>query len=100
MRILVACCSIVYEGRLTTRLGSGDRVILFKDDGSVVVHACAGAKAVNYMPGPTVVTEDGRTLVVRRPATGELLTIDVEDVHADARHELEDNAKLEREGHE
>jgi RecB family endonuclease NucS len=100
MRILVTCCSIRYEGRLTTTLESGDRVVLFKDDGSVVVHAIAGAKPINYMPGPTVVKEEGRTIIVTRPATGESLVIDVEDVHADASHELIDTAKLLREGRE
>lgn len=100
MRVLVAHCSIRYEGRLTTTLEPGDRVVLFKDDGSVVVHTCAGAKPVNYMPGPTVVHEEGRTLVVHRPATGERLTIDVHDVHADARHDLVDEAKIVREGQE
>jgi RecB family endonuclease NucS len=100
MRILVTRCSIRYEGRLVTTLESGDRVVLFKDDGSVVVHAVQGAKPINYMPGPTVVTEEGRTLRVSRPATGESLVIDVEDVHADTNWELEDAAKLVREGRE
>ena len=54
VRILVCRCSIGYSGRLTTRLASGDRVILFKDDGSVCIHARHGAKPINYMPGPTV----------------------------------------------
>lgn len=100
MRILVACCTIRYEGRVTTTLESGDRVILFKDDGSVVVHAGAGAKPINYMPGPTVVREDGRTLLVHRPASGEMLEIEVEDVHADTQYEIIDTAKIVREGQE
>ncbi len=100
MRILVARCSIRYDGRVTTTLESGDRVILFKDDGSVVVHAIQGAKPINYMPGPTVVRESGRTIVIGRPASGEQLEIQVEDVHADAAHELEDSAKIVREGRE
>ena len=100
MRILVTRCNIRYEGRLVTTLESGDRVVLFKDDGSVVVHAVQGAKPINYMPGPTSVTEDGRTLIVTRPSTGEQLVIDVEDVHADTSWELEDSAKLMREGRE
>lgn len=100
MRLLVARCSIRYEGRLVTTLESGDRVVLFKDDGSVVVHAIHGAKPINYMPGPTVVSEVGRTLMVARPATGERLEIDVEDVHADTSWQLFDEAKLVREGRE
>jgi RecB family endonuclease NucS len=100
MRILVTRCSIRYEGRLVTTLESGDRVVLFKDDGSVVVHAIQGAKPINYMPGPTAVTEDGRTLRITRTSTGEQLVIDVEDVHADSAWELADEAKLVREGRE
>ena len=100
MRILVTRCCIRYEGRLVTTLESGDRVVLFKDDGSVVVNAVQGAKPINYMPGPTAVAEDGRTITITRVATGEALVIDVEDVHADTRYELEDTAKLQREGRE
>ncbi len=100
MRILVTRCSIRYEGRLVTTLESGDRVVLFKDDGSVVVNAVQGAKPINYMPGPTAISEDGRTIVITRTATGEALVIDVEDVHSDTRFELEDSAKLIREGRE
>jgi RecB family endonuclease NucS len=100
MRILVTRCSIRYEGRLVTTLESGDRVVLFKDDGSVVVNAIVGAKPINYMPGPTSVSEDGRTITITRTATGEALVIDVEDVHADSRYDLEDEAKLVREGRE
>lgn len=100
MRILVTRCSIRYQGRLVTTLESGDRVVLFKDDGSVVVHAVQGAKPINYMPGPTSVVEEGRSLTVTRTATGESLVIDVEDVHADSSWELEDSAKLVREGRE
>lgn len=100
MRILVACCTIRYEGRLTTTLASGDRVILFKDDGSVCVNARSGAKPINYMPGPTVVHETGRTITVCRPATSETLTIEVQDVLADMSHELQDTARIVREGQE
>jgi RecB family endonuclease NucS len=47
VRILVARCEIAYHGRATTRLGAGDRVILFKDDGSLCVHAERGYKPLN-----------------------------------------------------
>src|SRR6476619_3653223 len=59
LRILVARCEIAYHGRAVTRLGSGDRVILFKQDGSLCVHADSGFKPLNYMAGPTSVAEDG-----------------------------------------
>lgn len=100
MRILVTRCSIRYEGRLVTTLESGDRVVLFKEDGAVVVHSGQGAKPINYMPGPTTVEESGRTLRIAQTKTGESLVIDVEDVHADTAWALEDSAKLVREGRE
>jgi RecB family endonuclease NucS len=100
MRVLVVRCSIGYSGRLTTRLASGDRVIIFKDDGSVCVHGPQGFKPINYMAGPTTVEEADGLISVRRPATGEALLIEVEQVLADDRHVLEDTASLEREGRE
>lgn len=48
MRILVARWAIAYHGRAVTRLGAGDRVILFKDDGSLCVHTDKGYKPLNY----------------------------------------------------
>ncbi len=100
MRVLVAHCEIAYAGRLETRLSPGDRVVLFKDDGSVCVHALKGAKPINYMPGPTIVEETDDVIRVRRPASGETLTILLLGTHADDRHELVDEAIFERQGRE
>jgi RecB family endonuclease NucS len=100
VRVLVARCSIGYSGRLTTRLASGDRIIIFKDDGSVCVHGTKGFKPINYMSGPTALTEEDGLITVRRPETGETLMIEVEQVIADDAHGLEDTAVLEREGRE
>ncbi len=100
MRVLVARCSIGYAGRLITRLASGDRVLIFKDDGSVCVHGPKGFKPINYMSGPTVVEEADGLITIRRPETGESLLIEIEHVISDSAHALEDNAVLEREGRE
>ena len=100
MRVLIAHCEIAYAGRLETRLAPGDRVVLFKDDGSVCVHALKGAKPINYMPGPTIVEEADDVIRVRRPSSGETLTILLLGTHADDRFELVDDAALERQGRE
>ena len=100
MRVLVARCSIGYSGRLTTRLASGDRIVIFKDDGSVCVHGPKGFKPINSMSGPTVLEETAGLITIRRPATGETLMIEIEEIIADSTHALEDNASLEREGRE
>jgi RecB family endonuclease NucS len=97
MRILVARCEIAYHGRATTRLGAGDRVILFKDDGSLCVHTDKGYKPLNYMPGPTAVREEGDVIRVYRPASDETLVIVLVDVRSDSTLMLEDGATLERE---
>ncbi len=100
MRILVARCEIAYHGRATTRLGAGDRVILFKEDGSLCVHADRGFKPLNYMPGPTAVSQDGDVIRVYRPASDESLVIVVHEVFQDTQQPLEDGAVLEHEGAE
>src|SRR6478672_10671209 len=100
MRILLARCEIAYHGRATTRLALGDRVILFKDDGSLCVHADRGYKPLNYMPGPTSVTEDGDVIRVYRAASDETLVIVVHEVLTDERRELVDEAVLEHDGAE
>ncbi|MDX6376521.1 MAG: endonuclease [Gaiellaceae bacterium] len=100
MRVLVAHCEIAYAGRLETRLAPGDRVVLFKEDGSVCVHALKGAKPINYMPGPTIVEEADDVIWVRRPASGETLTILLLGTHADDRFDLIDDAIFERQGRE
>ena len=85
MRILVARCEIAYHGRAATRLGSGDRVILFKDDGALCVHADNGFKPINYMAGPTTVSQDGDVIRVYRPASDESLVIVLHEVYEDNR---------------
>ena len=100
MRILVARCEIAYHGRATTRLGAGDRVILFKTDGSLCVHADRGYKPLNYMPGPTTVSQDGDVIRVYRPASDESLVIVLHEVFEDSALELLDEAVLERDGAE
>jgi endonuclease len=100
VRVLVARCEIAYHGRATTRLGAGDRVILFKDDGSLCVHAEKGYKPLNYMAGPTSVTQEGDVIRVYRAASDESLVIVLEEVFQDAALDLVDDAVLERDGAE
>jgi endonuclease len=100
VRILVARCEIAYHGRAVTRLGAGDRVILFKTDGSLCVHADKGYKPLNYMPGPTTVSQDGDVIRVYRPASDESLVIVLHEVFEDSALDLVDAAVLERDGAE
>jgi RecB family endonuclease NucS len=100
VRILIARCEIAYHGRAVTRLSAGDRVILFKTDGSLCVHADKGYKPLNYMPGPTTVSQEGDVIRVYRPASDESLVIVLHEVFEDSALELVDEAVLERDGAE
>jgi endonuclease len=97
VRLIVARCEIAYHGRAVTRLGAGDRVMLFKADGSLCVHADQGYRPINYMAGPTSVTQDGDTIRVHRPASNETLVIVLHEVFQDSALDLDDEAVLERE---
>ncbi len=42
MRLVVARCEVLYTGRLTARLPEAVRLLMFKADGSLLVHDDAG----------------------------------------------------------
>jgi RecB family endonuclease NucS len=53
VRLIVARCEVRYTGRLTAVLPESTRLLIFKSDGSVLIHADAGG----YKP---LKTADGR----------------------------------------
>ena len=92
MRLVIAQCTVDYVGRLTAHLPSARRLLLFKADGSVSVHADDRAyKPLNWMSPPCWLDEDldgpAPVWVVENKA-GEQLRITVEDVEHDSSHEL------------
>jgi endonuclease len=42
MRLVVARCEVLYTGRLTATLPEATRLLIFKADGSVLVHDDSG----------------------------------------------------------
>lgn len=48
--LLVGGCSVDYNGRASSRLELGERVVMIKEDGSVLVHRPRGYEAVNWQP--------------------------------------------------
>ena len=88
MRLLVARCEVLYTGRLTARLPEAVRLLMFKADGSFLVHDDAGGfRPLNWMTPPTVVEEQEDRIVVRKHAgkSEDLLEIRV-DRAAERRH--------------
>ena len=100
MRLVVARCEIIYTGRLTTVLPEAIRLLMFKDDGSFLVHDDAGGyKPLNWMTPPTVVEEEAGSIVVRKRAgkTEDRLEVRLVEVLSDVTQEL-DATPLEKDG--
>ena len=101
MRLVVARCEVVYTGRLTATLPEATRLLVFKSDGSVLVHADSGGyKPLNWMTPPTVIEECDDVIVVRKRAgrTEDRLEIRIAEILGDIHHELGEDAALEKDG--
>jgi endonuclease len=101
MRLIVARCEVTYTGRLTAYLPESTRLLMLKDDGSVLVHADAGGyKPLNWMTPPTVIEDEGERLVVRKRAgrTEDRLEIRLVEVLSDVSHDMGEAAGLEKDG--
>lgn len=104
MRIITASCSAIYTGRGSTTLPARERVILVKDDGSVLIHNETGTKPLNYMGAKTVLTtkedEQGQK-VLMFDSRRENLTITLHEITSDVTSPLsDDDPGLERDGTE
>jgi RecB family endonuclease NucS len=102
MRLLVATCTVDYVGRLTAHLPEATRLILFKADGSVSIHADDRAyKPLNWMSPPCFTAEtnepDKKIITVENKA-GERLVITVSQVIHNSTHELGVDPGLVKDG--
>ena len=101
MRLVVARCEVLYTGRLTARLPEAVRLLVFKADGSFLVHDDAGGfRPLNWMTPPTVLEEGEGTLVVRKRAgkSEDRLEIRLAEVLSDVTHDMGESAALQKDG--
>jgi len=99
MRLLVARCEVRYTGRLNALLPEAVRLLIFKADGSVLVHDDAGGyKPLNWMTPPTLVEEEPDRIVVRKHRSEDSLEIRLVEVLSDVRHDMGESAALEKDG--
>ena len=98
MRLVIAECTVDYEGRLTARLERAVRLIMVKADGCVAIHADGGAyKPLNWMNAPnTLAIEDGQWRVSN--PKDEQLTITLHEVLADTSHDFGQDPGLVKDG--
>ena len=98
MRLVIATCSVRYEGRLRAELPEATRLLMVKADGSVSIHSDDRAyKPLNWMTCPCTLREEPGTWTVRNPK-GETLVISITKVHSDVSHELGLDPGLSKDG--
>ena len=98
MRLVIARCSVDYQGRLAAHLPLATRLIMVKADGCVAIHADGGAyKPLNWMNAPNTLVEEEDKWVVTN-AKNEQLTIWLEEVISDTTVELGLDPGLEKDG--
>lgn len=98
MRLVIASCTVDYQGRLDAHLPLATRLLLVKADGSVSIHSDGGAyKPLNWMTPPCTLAEEPARWTVSN-AKGELLRIDIQQIHADVFHDLGADPGLTKDG--
>ena len=106
MRLVIARCTVDYDGRLTAHLPDAIRLLMVKADGCVAIHADGGAyKPLNWMNSPNTLTvdydpeaEDARAVWTVRNPGGETLTITLHEVLSDEAHEMGLDPGLQKDG--
>src|SRR3954452_12767949 len=101
MRLLVARCEVRYSGRLNAVLPEAVRLLIFKADGSVLVHDDSGGfKPLNWMTPPCVIEEQEGSIVVRKRAgkTEDRIEIRLAEVLSDVMHDMGESAALQKDG--
>jgi len=65
--LIVGNCWVDYRGRASSKLELGERIVIFKEDGSLLVHRSVGYEPVNWQPPGCVfhVSAVGKMLQVR-----------------------------------
>ena len=110
MRVVIATCSVDYEGRLNAHLPLAARLLMVKADGSVLVHSDGGSyKPLNWMTPPCSMAEvepdeteaaEGveSVWVVQHAKTEDRLRVKLHEVHHDSAHDLGVDPGLVKDG--
>lgn len=98
MIVMVANCTVSYSGRTGSDMAEGERLVVLKGDGCVLVHRGRDYQPVNWQPPGCVFQtriENGHLIVKAvRPSPLETLTIDVDRVGFLATFRLKDEAEF------
>ncbi len=110
MRVVIATCSVDYSGRLSAHLPTATRLLIHKNDGSLLIHSDGGSyKPLNWMSPPCVLTtvspdtdqiDAGVKEVwrVTHQKTADLLVVSIYDIVTELSHDLGDDPGLIKDG--
>lgn len=92
MRIIIADCEVIYEGRGSTTLNRGNRAIIIKGDGAVSIHSNFGNKPLNYMGkgNALVITKKGKKQTWVFYDKKESITVTIFKIHHEIEHVLDE----------
>ncbi|QWT24688.1 endonuclease NucS [Subtercola sp. PAMC28395] len=100
MRLVIAKCAVDYAGRLSAHLPLATRLLMLKNDGSILVHSDGGSyKPLNWMSPPCTLQilapddeqqDAGITELwkVTHAKTADLLVVSIHEVFTDTSHDL------------
>jgi RecB family endonuclease NucS len=95
--LVTARCQVDYSGRLAAHLPMATRLLMVKADGTVLIHADAGSKPLNWMSPPCTLREEpGQWTVVNK--AGEQLLITIEEIISEVTAELGVDPGLVKDG--
>jgi RecB family endonuclease NucS len=101
---IVGCCTVKYDGRTQSTLGLGDRVVLCKPDGTLLVHQPTGREPVNWQPPggthETALVDDDVLVRSRRDSPAEVVEIRFTEVVQVSSYALSDGQDLTLTGSE
>ncbi|MBN2112108.1 endonuclease NucS [Candidatus Woesearchaeota archaeon] len=82
--IIFGCsCEIKYSGRAESYLPEGDRIIIIKEDGTLLVHQPTGNNPVNYMKQGTehILSHEKDSVVLKSRSAKEFMEIELKKIH-------------------
>jgi len=96
--LIIGRCFVEYEGRASSKLELGERIVIFKPDGSALVHRTSGYAPVNWQPPGSLYRTRlvNEKLVVRvfRKKENEVLEVFFEDILLVATLDLKDSGEF------
>ncbi|RFA17391.1 endonuclease [Subtercola boreus] len=110
MRLVIARCAVDYAGRLSAHLPLATRLLMLKNDGSILVHSDGGSyKPLNWMSPPCTLQvmepddeqrDAGITELwkVTHAKTADLLVVSIHEVFTDSSHDLGVDPGLVKDG--